>query len=107
MQGLRHTVGGKVEGAHRGEYGRAQLDITCKSKLFSGVPASLKIWNSHGDHVVGVPAGFQITGRTHNAVAAAEYPEKAFYGVEFHPEVNHTDRGTEIRRNFVFHLSAA
>jgi len=107
MQWLTHTLGGKVERAHRREYGRAQLDITCKSKLFSGVPASLKIWNSHGDHVVGVPAGFQITGRTDNAVAAVEHPEKALYGVEFHPEVNHTDRGTEILRNFIFDICGA
>jgi GMP synthase (glutamine-hydrolysing) len=107
MQWLTHTLGGRVERANRREYGRAQLDITCESKLFSGVPASLKIWNSHGDHVVGVPAGFQITGRTDNAVAAVEHPEKAFYGVEFHPEVNHTDRGTEILRNFVFDICGA
>ncbi len=107
MQWLTHTLGGKVERAHRREYGRAQLDITCKSKLFSGVPASLKIWNSHGDHVVGVPAGFQITGRTDNAVGAIEHPEKAFYGVEFHPEVNHTDRGTEILHNFIFDICGA
>ncbi len=107
MQWLTHTLGGKVERAHRREYGRAQLDITCKSKLFSGVPASLKIWNSHGDHVVGVPAGFHITGRTDNAVGAIEHPEKAFYGVEFHPEVNHTDRGTEILHNFIFDICGA
>ena len=107
MQWLTYTLGGKVERAHRREYGRAQLDITCKSKLFSGVPASLKIWNSHGDHVVGVPAGFQITGRTDNAVAAVEHPEKGFYGVEFHPEVNHTDRGTEILHNFIFDICGA
>jgi GMP synthase (glutamine-hydrolysing) len=107
MQWLTHTLGGKVERAERREYGRAHLEITCKSKLFSGVPASLKIWNSHGDHVVGVPAGFQITGRTDNAVAAVEHAEKAYYGVEFHPEVNHTDRGTEILRNFVFDICGA
>ena len=107
MQWLTHTLGGKVERAHRREYGRAQLDITSKSRLFSGVPTSLKIWNSHGDHVVGVPAGFQITGRTDNAVAAVEHPEKAFYGVEFHPEVNHTDRGAEILRNFILDICGA
>jgi GMP synthase (glutamine-hydrolysing) len=107
MQWLTHTLGGKVERAHRREYGRAQLDITGDSKLFSGVPASLRIWNSHGDHVVGVPAGFRITGRTDNAVAAVEHPEKSYYGVEFHPEVNHTERGTEILRNFIFEICSA
>jgi GMP synthase (glutamine-hydrolysing) len=107
MQWLTHALGGKVERAQRREYGRAHLEISCKSKLFSGVPERLKIWNSHGDHVVGVPAGFQITGRTDNAVAAVEHAGKSIYGVEFHPEVNHTDRGTEILRNFIFDICGA
>jgi GMP synthase (glutamine-hydrolysing) len=107
MQWLTHALGGKVERAERREYGRAHLDISCKSKLFSGVPKRLKIWNSHGDHVVGVPAGFQITGRTNNAVAAVEDAGKSLYGVEFHPEVNHTDRGTEILHNFIFDICGA
>jgi GMP synthase (glutamine-hydrolysing) len=107
MHWLTHTLGGKVERAQRREYGRAQLDITCKSKLFSGIPASLKIWNSHGDHVVGLPGGFNLTGMTDNAVASFEDPEKNYYAVEFHPEVNHTDRGTEILRNFVFDICGA
>ncbi len=64
--------------------------------------AQLRVWNSHGDHVVGLPAGFHVTARTDNAVAAVENPASRFYGVEFHPEVNHTDRGTDILRNFVF-----
>ncbi|MGB0036399.1 MAG: glutamine-hydrolyzing GMP synthase [Candidatus Acidiferrales bacterium] len=107
MQWLTHTLGGRVERAERREYGPAQLDIECESKLFAGIPAHLKIWNSHGDHVVGVPAGFAITGRTDNAVAAVENPAKKFYGVEFHPEVNHTDRGTAILQNFVFEICGA
>ena len=77
------------------------------SKLFTDIPDQLKIWNSHGDHVIEVPAGFAITGRTDNAIAAVEHAEKKFYGVEFHPEVNHTDRGTEILRNFVFAICGA
>ena len=91
----------------RREYGPAQLDIACESKLFTGIPDHLKIWNSHGDHVIEVPAGFAITGRTDNAIAAVENAEKKFYGVEFHPEVNHTDRGTEILQNFVFAICGA
>lgn len=107
MQWLTHTLGGKVERAHRREYGRAKLDVERRSKLFAGVPRELRIWNSHGDHVVGLPAGFQVTGRTDNAVAAVENAEKALYGVEFHPEVQHTDRGTEILRNFIFAICGA
>src|SRR6202167_3256162 len=107
MQWLTHSLGGKVARAARREYGPAQLDVACDSKLFSGIPDHLKIWNSHGDHVIEVPAGFAITGRTDNAIAAVEHAEKNFYGVEFHPEVNHTDRGTEILRNFVFGICGA
>jgi GMP synthase (glutamine-hydrolysing) len=107
MHWLTHILGGKVERAQRREYGPAQLDIRCKSKLFSGVPMNLKIWNSHGDHVVDLPEGCKLTGMTDNAVAAFEHPEKNYYAVEFHPEVNHTDFGAEILRNFAFDICGA
>src|SRR5271170_6277985 len=108
MQWLTHTLGGKVVPAKAREYGRAQLDIESKdSTLFAGLPCSLKIWNSHGDHVVGLPNGFQVTGRTDNAVAAIEDASRRFYGVEFHPEVNHTDHGRDILQNFVFQICGA
>src|SRR5579864_2137290 len=107
MQWLAHALGGQVEPAERREYGRAQLDVESDSKLFAGVPAQLRVWNSHGDHVVGLPAGFHVTARTDNAVAAVENPASRLYGVEFHPEVNHTDSGTEILRNFVFAICGA
>jgi GMP synthase (glutamine-hydrolysing) len=107
MHWLAHTLGGKVERAERREYGPAQLDIENGSKLFSNFPGQFKIWNSHGDHVVGLPEGFTVTGRTDNAVGAVEHVGKRFYGLEFHPEVNHTERGTEILSNFVFQVCAA
>ena len=107
MQWLTRALGGKVERAERREYGPAELNIGRDSKLFAGLPAQLKIWNSHGDHVSGLPEGFHITARTNNAVAAIENPAKQYYGVEFHPEVNHTDRGTEILNNFVFGICGA
>ncbi len=107
MQWLTYNLGGKVERADRREYGRAQLEIERSSSLFAGLPGTLKIWNSHGDHVVGLPEGFHVTGRTDNAVAAIENAEKKIYGVEFHPEVQHTDRGTEILRNFIFEICGA
>jgi len=107
MQWLAHTLGGKVERAQRREYGPAQLELGRPSPLFQGLPDRLKVWESHGDHVVGLPAGFHITGHTDNAVAAVEHPERKFYGVEFHPEVVHTDRGNEILRNFVLTICRA
>src|ERR1700676_4510915 len=110
MQWLTHHLGGKVEPAERREYGSAVLNIdgaAHKSELFAEFPDSLRIWNSHGDHVVGLPPGFRTVGRTHNAVAAVEDPVRKIYAVEFHPEVRHTDRGTEILRNFLFRVCNA
>ncbi len=107
MQWIAHTLGGKVQRAERREYGRARLDILDGSELFRDFPRQLNIWNSHGDHVLAVPAGFRVTGRTENAVAAVEDPARRIYGVEFHPEVRHTERGAEILQNFVFRICGA
>ena len=110
MQWLTYTLGGKVQKAERREYGSALLNLQNgqgESELFAEIPASLRIWNSHGDHVVGLPEGFHTTGLTENAVAAVENPKSKIYGVEFHPEVKHTDRGTQILRNFLFRVCKA
>jgi GMP synthase (glutamine-hydrolysing) len=107
MQWLAHTLGGKVEPAERREYGRAELAVEKGSKLFADCPDRFTIWNSHGDHVVGLPEGFTVTGRTDNAIGSAENVAKKLYGVEFHPEVNHTEHGTEILNNFVFQICGA
>jgi GMP synthase (glutamine-hydrolysing) len=107
MQWLTHTLGGKVERAERREYGPAQLDTEGDSLLFRGVSRGLKTWSSHGDHVVSLPTGFEVTGRTGNAVAAVENRAQKLYGVQFHPEVNHTECGTELLRNFVFGICGA
>jgi len=107
MQWLTHALGGKVERAERREYGPAELGIQMESALFRGIPDRLKVWESHGDHVVELPPGFHVTGMTDNTVAAVENPGERFYGVEFHPEVNHTDRGTDILRNFIFAIAGA
>ena len=110
MQWITHTLGGKVERAERREYGRAQLNIESgdsASDLFTGVASSLRVWNSHGDHVMMLPMGFRTVGRTANAVAAVEDRTRKIYAVEFHPEVNHTEQGTEILRNFLFRVCKA
>jgi GMP synthase (glutamine-hydrolysing) len=110
MHWITHTLGGKVEPAQRREYGSASLNFANgheKSELFAGMPSSMRIWNSHGDHVVALPAGFLATGHTENAVAASEDPKRKIYAVEFHPEVRHTEKGTEILRNFLFRVCKA
>ncbi len=101
LQWMSHKLGGKVEPAARREYGFAQLDAAGSGEILKGIPTPLRVWNSHGDHVTKVPPGFQITGRTENAVSVIENPQLKQYAVEFHPEVRHTDRGSQILKNFV------
>jgi len=107
MQWMAHSLRGAVQPAERREYGPAQLEIEGHSELFAGVPHSIKIWNSHGDSVETLPPGFSATGRTANAVAAMEDPQAKYFAVQFHPEVLHTDFGTEILENFVFGICRA
>jgi GMP synthase (glutamine-hydrolysing) len=112
MQWITHTLGGKVVNAGRQEYGRASLDRSCgtarpESEIFAGVPQSLRIWNNHGDHVHTLPEGFHATAMTENAIAAVEHAGKKIYAVQFHPEVNHTENGTQILRNFLFRVCHA
>ena len=112
MQWITRTLGGTVEKAERREYGRAQLRIDDSkangaSDLFTGVAASLRVWNSHGDHVRTLPEGFRTIGRTENAIAAVENSARKIYAVEFHPEVKHTEQGTELLRNFLFRVCKA
>jgi GMP synthase (glutamine-hydrolysing) len=107
LQWMTHNLGGRVERADRREYGRKELLVKDGSPLFAGIPKKLRIWNSHGDHVRSLPAGFHVTGETDNAVSAAEDPARKLYAVQFHPEVRHTDCGSEMLRNFVFNICHA
>lgn len=112
MQWITHALGGKVVPAGRREYGRSQLQVRptpdpSGSQLFAGVPHSLRIWNSHGDHVHELPAGFCATGHTDNAIASLEDAKRKIYAVQFHVEVNHTEKGTELLRNFLFRVCQA
>jgi GMP synthase (glutamine-hydrolysing) len=102
LQWITHTLGGEVRRAARREYGPARLDLHNGCPLFKDFPPQLKIWNNHGDDVLRLPAGFQVCGETSRVIAAVEDPARAIYAVQFHPEVQHTDRGTEIIGNFVF-----
>jgi len=101
LQWMAQKLGGKVEPATRREYGFAQLRVDPPSELLSGLPSPLRVWNSHGDHVTGVPLGFRIAGWTENAISVIENRSAKLYALEFHPEVHHTDRGAEILKNFV------
>jgi GMP synthase (glutamine-hydrolysing) len=107
LQWIAHTLGGKVERSDRREYGPAELELREGSLLFAGFPRRLHIWMSHGDHVLSLPPGFQVTGATGSALSAVEDPERRIFAVQFHPEVRHTERGTEILHNFIFHICRA
>ena len=110
MHWITKVLGGTVEPAGRREYGRAEFsahsDGSC-GELFVGLPGISKIWNSHGDHVRELPPGFRSTGMTENAIAAIENSETKIHAVQFHPEVNHTEQGTGILRNFLFAVCKA
>jgi len=108
MQWMAKNLGGKVEPVERREYGPAHFNLEkAESHILGGLPEKLKIWASHGDNVLELPAGFHLTGKTANAIASAEDHQRKMYAVQFHPEVNHTDRGTEILRNFLFRVCKA
>ena len=109
LQWIAHTLGGDVRASSdRREYGPAELDIQDGSALFAGFPRRLKIWMSHGDHVRALPPGFHITGTTGSSLSAAENTGTSeFLPCNFHPEVLHTERGTDILRNFVFKVCGA
>ncbi len=107
LQWIAHVLGGQVQKAERREYGPAEIDVQDGSPLFAGIPSRLKIWMSHGDNVLALPPGFHVTGATGSSLSAAEDPARRIFAVQFHPEVNHTEGGTEILRNFIFRVCKA
>jgi GMP synthase (glutamine-hydrolysing) len=108
LQFMVYALGGKVRSAAKREYGHAQVEIQhAASQLFRALPSSLSVWMSHGDEAEELPAGFRLTARTPNAVAAIENAERKMFAVQFHPEVHHTPLGSDILRNFVFNICKA
>ncbi len=108
LQFMVYKLGGKVRAADKREYGHAQVELlNAASALFKGLRGPLPVWMSHGDEAMELPPGFELIGKTSNAVAAIQHPAQKFYAVQFHPEVHHTPQGTEILRNFVFDICGA
>jgi len=99
-----NNFGGKVKRANK-EYGSSLLTIDNDSDLLSGVGQSIRAWMSHGDEAEQVPSSFKIIGHTESARAAAIADQaNSIYGIQFHPEVVHTEQGTEILKNFVLKI---
>ncbi len=105
MQLLAHNTGGKVEGGFHREYGPALLN-TKKSQLFSEIESGQQAWMSHGDRVTRVPSGYTIVASTDLLpIAAMENHSLKRYGVQFHPEVNHTVFGAKLLKQFLFDIA--
>lgn len=105
MQLMVQQLGGQVERAKRGEYGKASLYIDDPTNLLTNVEDGSTMWMSHGDSCTTLPEGFTILAHTDNTPCAAiAHQEKHFFGVQFHPEVVHSQGGIALIRNFVYHI---
>ncbi|MDW7672104.1 MAG: glutamine-hydrolyzing GMP synthase [Bacillota bacterium] len=102
----RH-YGGSVNRAAKREYGKITLNLQGESALFAGLGGSLVSWMSHTDFIDRPPEGFRITATTPDCpVTAMEDPARKSYALQFHPEVEHTEHGTDIIRNFLYKVCA-
>ncbi|MBQ7241224.1 MAG: glutamine-hydrolyzing GMP synthase [Firmicutes bacterium] len=103
---MAYTLGGTVESAsEKSEYGKTPITLDTTGTLFSGLEKTQICWMSHTDYISKTPEGFKITAFTNTCPAAAmENEDKKLYGVQFHPEVNHTENGNEMLGNFVFNV---
>ncbi|MFW9606806.1 MAG: glutamine-hydrolyzing GMP synthase [Pseudomonas sp.] len=113
MQTLSEQLGGKVQGSDVREFGYARVDIVGKSRLLDGIEdhmdddglMSLDVWMSHGDKVTQLPEGFHIVSSTPSCpIAAMADDSRAYYGVQFHPEVTHTKQGGRILSRFILDI---
>lgn len=102
---IAHALGGKVIAGKMGEYGLTALSITHHTDIFSGLQHNQKVWMNHRDIVTALPQGFMPTAKTSATdIAAYSSPQKKIFGVQFHPEVSHTQKGNAILKNFVFKI---
>lgn len=102
MQVITEMMGGKVRHSKGREYGKAELFIDDNRDLFSHLPGNFSCWASHGDFVTKMPAGFHVSAHTVNApIAGIANRRLRIYGVQFHPEVTHTEKGVQIIGNFL------
>ena len=102
MQLLALALGGRIEGAEAGEFGRSQLTVSDSGRLLAGTPGEQTCWMSHRDTVFAPPPGFTaLASSTASPVAAFESAARGVYGIQFHPEVVHTPYGKQVLTNFL------
>ena len=105
MQFMLDALGATVERAEKREYGFAELMVKDASGTFTGVSPKTQCWMSHGDSTKSLPEGFEVTASTANTeIAAVVNKAKRFYGLQFHPEVEHTTEGSSMLANFIFDI---
>ena len=98
---LCHQLGGKVEGGHNREFGRAEIACVKQTPLFEGLSATEQVWMSHGDKITAIPPGFDVVATSDGSPYAAIADEaRRFYGIQFHAEVAHTPNGAAMLKNF-------
>ena len=106
FQAMAVALGGVVSRTGKSEYGRTQSTVIPDSKVFSGLPTTQNVWMSHGDAVTQAPAGFSVTAATEDtSIAAFEDATGTLAGVQFHPEVLHTEHGQAILRNWLINIA--
>ncbi len=110
MQTMAEQLGGKVQGSTEREFGYAQVEVIAKSAFLANIEdhindkgnGLLDVWMSHGDKVIAMPEGFELIAQTDSCpIAAIADHDKRFYGVQFHPEVTHTQQGKRMLEHFV------
>ncbi|WP_070121723.1 glutamine-hydrolyzing GMP synthase [Bacillus marinisedimentorum] len=105
MQLMTHHFGGVVERAKSREYGKATLTLQHTSPLYKGLPEQQTVWMSHSDLVMETPEGFRVDGTNPSCpIAAMSDEERGLYGVQFHPEVGHTEYGNDMLKNFIYEV---
>jgi GMP synthase (glutamine-hydrolysing) len=102
LQVIGHFLGGKIERGLKREFGKGTLKLKKSSPLFRGLPKSTQVWNSHGDKLTKLPAGFSPVAVTENSdYAVIQDLKRSIFGLQFHPEVVHTPKGMKLIQNFV------
>lgn len=106
LQVIAHLLGGKVDKAAKREYGKAVLEhVDTNDPIFENIPERSIVWMSHGDHLEEIPPNFKVIAKTKDSIAVICSNDHRIYGVQFHPEVNHTEYGKQFLLNFLKNIA--